>query len=62
MYLNSDEEHARHLRVVFQTLKEKKLYGKLSNYELYLHEVSFLGHMISSGGITIDLSKVDTLL
>lgn len=32
------EEHAEHLRVVLQTLKEKKLYAKLSKCEFWLKE------------------------
>lgn len=35
---------------------------KLSKCELWLHNVSFLGHMISSGQILVDPSKVDVVL
>ena len=43
IYSKSEEEHAEHLSVVLQVLKEKKLYAKLSKCELWLKEVSFLG-------------------
>lgn len=62
VYFESDEEHTRHLRVVFHILQEKKLYDKFSKCEFWLREVSFLGHVISSGGIEIDSSKVDRVL
>lgn len=62
VYLKSDKEHIKHLRFVFQTLQEKKLYAKFSKYELWLHEVSFLGHMISWWGIVVYPTKVDTML
>jgi len=42
-------------------LKEKKLYGKLSKCELWLNEVSFLGHIISGSGIVVDPSKFDAI-
>ncbi|XP_058782767.1 uncharacterized mitochondrial protein AtMg00860-like [Vicia villosa] len=58
----SNEEHVEHLRIVLQVLKEKKLYAKLSNCEFWLQELSFLGHVISSNGITVDPSKVDAVL
>ena len=45
-----------------QTLKDKKLYTKLSKCEFWLREVSFLGHVISSGGVTEDPSKVEVAL
>jgi hypothetical protein len=33
VYLNSFEEHEKHLRQVLQTLRNHKLYVKLSKYE-----------------------------
>ena len=48
--------------IMLQVLKENKLYAKLSKCEFWLKEVSFLEHVISSGGIIMDLSKVDAVL
>ncbi|GAU51960.1 hypothetical protein TSUD_417460 [Trifolium subterraneum] len=61
VYSKSEEEHKEHLRIVLQVLKEKKLYAKLSKCEFWLEEVSFLGHVISSGGIAVDPAKVDAV-
>lgn len=61
VYSKTDEEHAEHLRVVLQTLKDKKLHVEMSKCEFWLREVSFLGHVISSNGTAIDSSKVDTV-
>jgi len=47
---------------VLRTLKEKKLYAKLLKCEFWLHEVSFLGHVISGDGIVVDPSNVDAVL
>ena len=54
IYSKSEEEHAEHLRIVLQVLKDKKLYAKLSKCEFWLHKVSFLGHVISGDGIVVD--------
>ena len=62
VYSKSEEEHAEHLRIVLEVLKEKKLYAKLSKCEFWLSEVSFLGHVISGDGIAVDPSKVDAVL
>ena len=62
MYSKSEEEHAEHLRVVLRVLKKKQLCAKLSKCEFWLWEVSFLGHVISKGGIAVDSSKVDAVL
>lgn len=62
IYSKSDEEHAGHLRIVLQVLKSNKLFAKLSKCEFWLQEVSFLGHVISNGGIVVDPSKVDAVL
>jgi len=61
IYSKNKEEHAEHLKIVLQVLKEKKLYAKLSKCEFRLSEVGFLGHIISSSGIVVDPSKVDVV-
>ena len=43
IYSENKEEHADHLRVVLEVLREHKLYGKLSKCEFWLDEVQFLG-------------------
>src|SRR6266542_3500935 len=57
-----EEEHAEHLRLVLQKLRDHQLYAKLSKCEFWLEEVSFLGHIISEGGISVDPSKVRDVL
>ncbi|WVZ88944.1 hypothetical protein U9M48_035411 [Paspalum notatum var. saurae] len=54
----NEEEHEKHLRMVLQKLRENQLYAKLSKCEFWLLEVSFLGHIISKGGISVDPSKI----
>ncbi|XP_070028875.1 uncharacterized protein [Nicotiana sylvestris] len=51
----SQEEHAEHLGVVLQRLNEEKLYAKFSKYEFWLSSMEFLGHVVSSEGIQVDL-------
>lgn len=51
-----------HLRIKLQTLKENQMYAKFPKCEFWLREVNFLGHVISSGGIVVDLLKIDDVL
>jgi len=62
IYSENKEEHADHLRVVLEVLREHKLYGKLSKCEFWLDEVHFFGHVISAQGISVDPAKVETML
>ena len=62
IYSKNHEEHERHLRIMLQILRERQLYGKWANYEFWLKEVQFLGHVISQNGIAVDPSKVQALL
>ena len=57
-----EEGHAEHLRLVLHKLREHKLYVKRSKCEFWLKEVSFLGHVVSNGGISVDPSKVRDVL
>ena len=51
IYSKSKEEHAEHLRMVLNLLREKELYGKFSKCAFWLKEVLFLGHLISGKGL-----------
>lgn len=62
IYSRNFEEHELHLKIVLQILRDKKLFVKLSKCEFWLSEVKFLGHVISQGGVTVDPSKVETVL
>jgi hypothetical protein len=62
IYSKNEEEHEEHLRLVLQKLREHELYAKFSECEFWLKEVSFLGHIITNGGIAVDPSKVSDVL
>jgi hypothetical protein len=62
IYSKSEEEHARHLRVILQRLWDYQLYAKFSKCPFLLNEVPFLGHIISTEGIVVDPSKVHEVL
>nr|GFB30596.1 putative reverse transcriptase domain-containing protein [Tanacetum cinerariifolium] len=57
VFSKSKEEHEDHLRTVLQTLRHEKLYAKFSKCEFWLSSVSFLGHIVSAEGITMDPAK-----
>jgi hypothetical protein len=54
IYSRSEEEHEEHLRLGLQKLREYRLYAKLSKCEFWLKQVTFLGRVISKGGISMD--------
>jgi hypothetical protein len=59
IYSKTEEEHEEHLRLVLQKLREHQLYAKFSKCDFWLKEVSFLGHIITDGGISVDPAKVE---
>ena len=58
IYSRNEEEHASHLRIVLQTLKDSKLFSKLSKCEFWLQSVALLGHIVSSEVIGVDSQKI----
>jgi hypothetical protein len=62
IFFKNEEEHDEHLCLVLQKLRENQLYDKLNKCEFWLKEVSFLGHIISKRGISVDPSKVKDVL
>ena len=62
IYSKTREEHARHLGIVLQTLRNHGLYAKREKCDFWMQEVKFLGHVVCKGGIAVDPSKVETVL
>ncbi|KAL8133946.1 hypothetical protein AgCh_009131 [Apium graveolens] len=61
IYSKTPEDHAAHLRIALQRLREKQLYAKFSKCEFWLTEVQFLGHMVSKEGIKVDPVKIEAV-
>jgi hypothetical protein len=61
IFSKNEEEHDKHLCMVLKKLRENQLYAKLNKCEFWLKEVSFLGHNISEGGISVDPRVKDVL-
>jgi hypothetical protein len=62
IYSKNGKEHAKHLRIVLQCLRDHKLYAKFSKCEFWLSSVKFLGHTIFKDGISVDPSKVQEVM
>jgi hypothetical protein len=62
IYSKSDSDHDEHLRLVLQKLRDNQLYAKYSKCKFLIDEVSFLGHIISNGGISVDPAKVKEIV
>jgi hypothetical protein len=62
IYSKNLEDHTKHLHIVLQRLRDRRLYAKFSNCEFWLDTVKFLGHTVSKDGISIDPSKVQEVM
>ncbi|XP_075500116.1 putative mitochondrial protein AtMg00860 [Primulina tabacum] len=61
VYSSNEHDHEEHLRIALQTLREKELYAKFKKCEFWLKSVSFLGHVISEAGVSVDPKKVEEI-
>ena len=62
IYSQSEWEHEYHLKIVLQLLRDHQLYAKFSKCEFWLTKVSFLGHVVSASGVSVDPEKVEALM
>ncbi|GKG52550.1 hypothetical protein Tco_0547425, partial [Tanacetum coccineum] len=61
IYSKNKKEHEEHLKAILELLKKEELYAKSSKYEFWLPKVQFLGHVIDSQGIHVDLAKIESI-
>ncbi|MCO5580537.1 hypothetical protein L7F22_034405 [Adiantum nelumboides] len=57
----SMEEHKKHLQVIFQALRDNKLFINQKKSAFFLQEIQYLGHIISKSGIRMDPSKLEVI-
>ena len=62
IFSRTEEEHAEHLQLVCQRLREAELYAKPSKCQFYQKEMEFLGFIINERGVQIDPSRVRTIV
>ena len=62
IYSQSEEEHEDHLRIILQALREHRLYAKFSKCKFWLTDVIFLGHVVSTSGVSVDHEKVEAIM
>ena len=61
IYSKNMEEHAEHLRLTLDILREHQLYGKLSKCDFAKESIEFLGHVVTPKGIKVDPKKVKAI-
>ncbi|KAH0657055.1 hypothetical protein KY285_031937 [Solanum tuberosum] len=61
IFSRNEKDHASHLRIVLQTLKDRELYAKFSKCEFWLESVPFFGHIVSGDGIRVDTQKIEAV-
>eukprot|EP00253_Pinus_taeda_P022389 PITA_22389 len=61
IYSKSWKDHVEHVDKVLQLLEEKLLYAKRSKCFFGVHEVEYLGHIVSHEGVKVDPSKIKSI-
>ncbi|KAK1561379.1 hypothetical protein QYE76_048204, partial [Lolium multiflorum] len=61
IYSKSLEEHLDHLRVVFNALRDARLYGNLEKCTFCTNRVAFLGYVVTAQGIEVDPAKIEAI-
>ncbi len=61
VYSDSIQDHEKHLKLVFDKLREVKLYLSKSKCDLYSKRMDCLGHVIDDKGLHADADKMDRI-
>ena len=62
VFSKNGAEHKKHLRLVLEKLREAQLLASPKKCEFGRQSVEFLGHVITSSGVTMEPSKVNAIL
>ena len=62
VYSKNAKEYSFHLRIILQTLRDRKLYVKFFKCEFWLNKVVFLEHVVFGNGIFMDPRKIKAIV
>ena len=62
IYSDSLAEHRKHVELVLQALREAGLQLNINKCEFHKTEVLYLGLIISTNGIRMDLKKIEAII
>jgi len=62
IYLDSAEEHVKHVKIVIDTLQDNHFYLGEHKLQFFKDELAILGHIVDNGGIHLDPHKVDRVV
>lgn len=62
VYSKDESSHRDHLATVLDTLASNELYANAEKCEFGKAKVAYLGHIISEGGVAMDMEKVQAML
>jgi hypothetical protein len=62
IFSNTLAEHKQHVWLVLKAIEEARLQLDVDKCEFHKTEVTYLGYVVSTEGVRIDLSKIDTIL
>ena len=62
VYSHTLTDHLNHLRMVLQTLRDHHFSVKRSKFSFGQSSVEYLGHVVSTKGVSMDTKKVQAML
>ncbi len=62
IYSKTEKDHQSHVKEALDILRQNHLYAKLSKCQLFQSKVTFLGHVLSENGLSVEADKVKAMI
>ena len=62
VFSETEQEHHKHLEIVFQELRKHKLFVNAKKSEFFLKEIHYLGHIVSHNQVRMDPEKIKVIV
>ncbi|MCO5577313.1 hypothetical protein L7F22_031141 [Adiantum nelumboides] len=61
VFSETEEEHKKHLDIVFQELRKNELHINAKKSEFFLNEIHYLNHIVSHNQVRMDPAKIQVI-